>query len=810
LAKKHGNASIDSVDLEARATKAYQEGRSQHALDLAKQAYKQDPTGSRKQLLRRCYLLRAKQMRLQGHFKDAAALLQFAMPLGDDDAAWLQSVAEELAAAGNLGGAQELLARLPAGPATALALAAAADAAILQGPAGRAQLTEKLQETYDLVVGAFAHLESGQDERARAALQGIGLQSPFLEWKLLLRGLLAYYHKDDARALENWQRLEPGRVPARMIAPLRFRIDPAFGQQQSHSAQTILHQLGNRLIGRDLTSSLKEVQANVGSLETLPKAFHQAAQVLPALRQLGPDLVPRLATCFYGAILTHGEADDMQRFRQTFGPPADDPQFDRLEALVNEKIGDLTQAHQHWNNYQRWLESAARTGNAPAWCGPDPKHVDHARALIWTRMGENAARLPDKMPPMFAFLQGHPAFPKKLSPGPEQCFAKALELVPQLLEAHVALFEWLVDNDQAVRAVQVGRELLQRHPDHAPTLEALGDLHNRRQEYDEALSVYARAFQLNPLERTLRDKMRMAHVAKARAFAEAGDMERARAEFQAALTFGDQSSLTVVYCKWAAAELRAGETASAEEYLQRALAQCQHPLPIAYYMVTEMARHKFKGPIKTRFDKDFKAALAAPPNPAAIAAALSMDHALRDAGIAYHGQQAHEKKLLAYLKSTPPTEFSEQLLVDVARSLAGLKAARPLQTLTMFGRRSFPSNPWFPFVEAEGYLSLGPDRCPVAAARALLEKAEPLAHALPPSSAKQELLDLIENRKQMLAVLSPDFMGMLARELGNPFGGFDEEEGAGAWHPEEWVDDGGGFFMPPPVRPRRKKQRKGR
>ena len=200
-------------------------------------------------------------------------------------------------------------------------------------------------------------------------MQGIGLQSPFMEWKLLLRGLLAYYQKDDGRALENWQRLEPGRVPARMIAPIRFCIDPAFRQQQSPAMQASLQQLGDKLLGRPLASSLKQVQANLGSPENLPKAFHQAARLLPMLKQAAPDLVPRLASSFYWSILSHGVPDDLQMYRQTFGPPADDPHFDRLEALVHEKLGAMTLAHQHWNNFERWLESTALAGNTPAWCG---------------------------------------------------------------------------------------------------------------------------------------------------------------------------------------------------------------------------------------------------------------------------------------------------------------------------------------------------------------------------------------------------------------------------------------------------------
>ena len=61
-------------------------------------------------------------------------------------------------------------------------------------------------------VTLIAQLEAGKDEEAKTTLQGIGLQSPFLEWKVFLRGLLAYYQNDDARVLENWQRLDAESV----------------------------------------------------------------------------------------------------------------------------------------------------------------------------------------------------------------------------------------------------------------------------------------------------------------------------------------------------------------------------------------------------------------------------------------------------------------------------------------------------------------------------------------------------------------------------------------------------------------------
>ena len=51
---------------------------------------------------------------------------------------------------------------------------------------------------YDAVVSAFRHYAAGRDEPAREALNAVGLGSPFLEWKLLLRGLIAWTANDDA------------------------------------------------------------------------------------------------------------------------------------------------------------------------------------------------------------------------------------------------------------------------------------------------------------------------------------------------------------------------------------------------------------------------------------------------------------------------------------------------------------------------------------------------------------------------------------------------------------------------------------
>src|SRR5437764_448663 len=117
--------------------------------------------------------------------------------------------------------------RCPGTPSPTTPPAPATCAPPSSGAAGRALLPPALHADFDRVLQAFAQVEAGHDDAARETLQGLGLRSPFAEWKLLLRGLQAYHAGDDARAANNWERLDPARLPARLAAPLRARTDPA-------------------------------------------------------------------------------------------------------------------------------------------------------------------------------------------------------------------------------------------------------------------------------------------------------------------------------------------------------------------------------------------------------------------------------------------------------------------------------------------------------------------------------------------------------------------------------------------------------
>jgi tetratricopeptide (TPR) repeat protein len=623
-------------------------------------------------------------------------------------------------------------------------LGQAADAAIRQGSGGRELLLQSLREQCDLLRQAFAHAEAGRDEEARAALQGIGLQSPFLEWKLFLRGLLAYYQNDDARALENWNRLNSERMPFRLTGPFRFLIDPAFRQAQAPEAQTKLQRAADQLQGAALTLPLRAVQSAIGSDKQLPHAFRLAESLLPALRQQAPALAQRLAWCFYWALVSHGNPEDMNRYRRVFGAPPDDPDLLRLQALALERRGNLASAHDAWKDFQEWLANDSTWGSLEL--------RQRARALVWSHMGVNAGHMSENsLPPFLPFKVELPS----IEPGAEHCFQKSLTLAPDRLEAHKDLFDYYWESDEPAKAIAAGEVLLTHFPDHVPTLEAMAGLWHEKKDYEKALWLLERALQVNPLERRLRLAVADAHMFVARDLAGTRRLDEARAEYRASLTLQDPRGKPGVLCRWSACEFKAKDAARAEELLLQARAEGGSPAYVAYYMTIEAIRCKLPAPLKRRFSEELAVVLNEPPT---VAAALEMldlavSHYLSE--VAYVGRKTHEKKILVHVERALALPWTEDELERLCTGLGLLKEVKLLKKAIRRGKTQYPNSPVFPLKNAFLHINLGPRRGSIWEIGHSLETAQELAEDLPADDRQRRFFREIQEMRKLVEGFSP-------------------------------------------------------
>jgi tetratricopeptide (TPR) repeat protein len=589
----------------------------------------------------------------------------------------------------------------------------AADLAVEIGPSARERLPEDMRAAFDAINEALARYETGDDDAARARLGAIGLSSPFLDWKLLVRGLLAFAGGDTARTLDNWSRLDPDRLASRVVAPLRCALDPTYRAAQATDAQVTLQRRGDRLIG-GLAPALHELQRLLARTQ-LDDAFRRATALIPTLKRDLPEAVHCIAACFRSAIIARGDDDDVDRYRRLFGAPADDPTLARLRALLHEERHLWPPAHAAW---QRFDESVA---DNPAWPKADR---DRVRALVWCRMGHNAEQFGNLRP--------------RLEPGAAACYKRAAELAPDLADPHERLLELLRRQGKTAAALAAGKRLVERFPHHAAGLEAMAELCHQKGRSAEALDFARRALAVDPLDRPLRRKVAAIHCDRARSLAGAGNYAEAKDEIAEAFRLTNGTCDVGLTALAAAVALKAGDRTMAETYVE----QMPRAGPAsAYAILVESIRFKLPRQLRQGFEKEFAAALAGPPTgPAAEALAGAFVVQVGRGG--YLGVKSHESLVRGFVEAALISDLAEADLRALCDRLRDLGWLRILKKAAVAGQKRFPRSPYFPFFEAVVH-AVSDDRSgpqPTWKSEPLLEKARRLAAACPPGDRPEQLL----------------------------------------------------------------------
>jgi tetratricopeptide (TPR) repeat protein len=706
--------------------------------------------------LAKLYLDAAEHYLAAGHTRDARDVLDRALKRAADRPGlstpeWLTAVASGFARAGEPARALGVI-----DPPPPAVLAHVADFCLVKGDGGRALLPEAHRPAFDAVCEAFARHQASDDDAARAALQNVGLTSPFLEWKLLVRGLIAYAASDDARAAENWQRLDPQRLPARLVAPLRLAVDPAFRSAVPPEQMFELQRRADRLTG-DPAVGLRSLQASIGHEGGLAEAFRQAAALLPQLRAAAPDVVERLARCFAWAVITHGSPDDVPRLQRVFGPPPDDPGFDRLRAIAYEQAGEWEEANAHWRRFDLAIQS-----HPERWPGDLGRQ---ARAFLWEHMAANFRKAEeedaedDEDDFFFPFGPAPRRRPNaRRKPPPLEteagCLARSLELAPDRVSALDALVRHHIAAEDDAAAEAAGRRLLERDPDHVATLTALARLAAKRGDAAMAVDFAERALRVNPLDRTLRTGLASARLVRARAAALAGDLDAARADFAVA---AEGAEPAVALYAWAVAEEKAGDPGRAAELRAKA----GNGAAAVYWTLIESHRLKAAPAVKKAAEAAYAALLAAPPTGADVVALARAAADARRAGVEYRGYKTHDKKAIDWVEKAAKADLSEAEREAVCEVLFGLELRKPLKAHADAGRRKHRANPFFPYYQAEAGLLAGSRYGSPYRVVPELDEAARLARARPENAHYRELLERIARRRQ-------ETMGAL-----DPFGFFD-------------------------------------
>lgn len=688
-----------TMALWGKIQKELRNGQFSQALTLAREFHALNPTDASSGAIRDALAGLIDQLLRHDKLSEARQHIDEAERAGEQTPAWLEQLIVFRARSGDWQGARRLIDRVPGCTVTAKALGFLVDRALRDPKNGKALLPPDLHAGFDAIIMAFAQYERGDDEGARNSLQAIGMQSPILDWKLLLRGLIAYSTSDDARMLENWQRLDATRLPAQIAAPLRFQLDPAYRSTLPPDQAKRIADRADR-VALPMLASLRKVQRLLSSPETLPEALRQVRSQIGMLKMNAPQLLPKLANCFYWLIIMGGHPDDMEEYEGIFGKPADDPSFCRMIAMATESRGSFEEAHKEWGQYVNWI--AAKSQQFPGEFGK------RARAMIFLRMGDNALeneRVPDESDPEnfldFLRLELHGRMKKKpLKPSAEACYHNAMELAPDWKEPLGRLLDMYAEQKQWEKAEAIGKKLVERFPDNSEALVDLAEILHHQEKDAEALDVLRKALQHNPLDNVLRTMVSQLTMRHGQELTLSGDFDAARAAFQESMALGPEFGNRTTKASWAACEFKAGNPEVARRLVAEVNEMPNGRVASAMLLTAETTRVKAGKAVQAEFKAQFEIALKGEMTFKELVQLLVAFNSYQSEEDRYYGFGTHEKKIIAKVQEAVERSLPEPELANFGLLLAELRLSKPLKLLADQGRSRFPDNPAFRLFQA--------------------------------------------------------------------------------------------------------------
>lgn len=478
-------------------------GKCKQAVELAKTEHKRLNTAASEKLLVDAYLARIEQFQNKGATQDAQTLLNLVRQRFPAHQAELGDLSLKSAAAeGNIEALVAPLGRGDASPEqrtlieTALRrnltdLPRLANCATL--PAGHA-----LRSAAAAIWGAFSAVSAGPVTDAQIALAEVSRHSPLADWKLLIRGMAAFYRGEDGPCRRNLTAIAEDSVVRRIANVLLAAVDhspPAPGRAGALQA---------RVAGDDkaLRRALDRLETALNSryLDTLTSAMRAALEACSASH---PELLDNLRQRI--SVRCAMEEVPVREVLKVMGPARKDSIFWRLLARSAEMQQTPLAAAAFWDRFRRHaiqegafaggsmeeaavhLHAARLLAEAYSRRSADPRLFHHIRDYYKNQPEEIAALEPKVQSEVDEATEAH------------HLFRRAVEIDPHA-PAFVQWYAWAQASRLPARQLQELAELWHRKlPAEPKPLLILSQLAEDRKALKLALNYLSQAEARDPM-----------------------------------------------------------------------------------------------------------------------------------------------------------------------------------------------------------------------------------------------------------------------------------------------------------------------
>ena len=471
---------------------------------------------------------------------------------------------------------------------------AAADALVLAfDPApAEAALPEAFRGDLERIRSALKSVSGSNFQDALAAIKPIGLRSSFVSWKWLVKGLCAFYGREDDKAVAAFGKTVPGTVPAVAAAPYLRLLRKDGGQPADaknvplvtdmcmaagygHAAPDLAraHYLWTVRRYRDshahLQSTLSGFPTCARGLErTLTELYYNAGFDMPF--KTAKKYVEHLSrSAFTGRTANLAERMWAQRSQALFVEGREDDDEFVLE---------------QWEKFVSLYESF--NGGSP-----------RARALVYGRLGDlfSAEMEEDDL---WFLISG------RRRKGPilrntelaDYCYHKSVDADPEAFQPQVAQVAFLEKIGETARVNRLLDNLIQQFPDRKEILFKTGVRCSDRGAFVKAMTYLEKTLVLDPMDKVVREQFVLTCIKAALNYVRKNKWKKARALLPRALEWADVHSdnfnrgATYLYARWTAMALLHNDESRAGRFWDLAAANRQGSelkLHFFYWIVAE-------------------------------------------------------------------------------------------------------------------------------------------------------------------------------------------------------------------------------
>jgi tetratricopeptide (TPR) repeat protein len=525
----------------------------------------------------------------------------------------------------------------------------AADQAVLR-PDRASAAPPEIRDGAARVRSVLESLTKATADAATAALDGlrdVSRNSPFADWRLFARGLVAFRRRDDVEARANWDRLDPDRAASRIARGLSAATDSTL---RDGKPSPKVEALERRAFGEPILGPLREL-GDLAAQGLWPEAIRRLAAVRLALRRLDPRLAVRLTEALYPLVLNEATGlgyqagqNLLKAFTKAAEPLPVDARWNRLWALAWESPqGHPEEARPFWKRYLDDLDAspAIRADERPI-----------AKAIVLAHEGREwlnlALDLEDEEPRRVVDEEATDARRTAVS-----LLQESLKLFPSRRETYRTLMEVYETSDQPEKAAEVAGRVLEALPEDFEALDFLGQHHYRRGEPDRALEYAIRARKLKPLDRDVLMNEVGSRVALSRRLALEGRYDEARAELAITAELNPESvGRPLSAARRACLEIKAGATEAAKAIIDEALGQLPEPAPLWLAMAIEARRIKLPQAEIDHREGLWRKAVAGKVRGETAGELAGIAVPFQAKGISYPGCEEHTEQVMDYIRRT--------------------------------------------------------------------------------------------------------------------------------------------------------------